>query len=521
MSGSGSVRRQASAIASPKPPCTIHPSAIISDKAVIVGTHPISIGENVVLHPFAKITSNTGAVRIGKNCVVGDRATVGLSDSPGSYAGTTVELEDGVSVESGSTVQAEKVGAGSTIEANSTLGPGVVIGMVSITPMQPIMQTLPDFTVVYGENARRIDTTTKTRSDVRDLKVKGQLMHIETLKRLLGPCSEDIDTPKKLLRSLQMKYCRIGTVERLVKVTTVLPAFRPKRVRSLATSWKTISPRPIKVFLLSSDVILKIMFSLSILRRSRFSVQTRAIMSQKLSYSAAAGSADIPKPQPHPNSPIGKHSTANQQQHASGEQQGNTHGRSTHKRNTSPSHVPKTQSSEEAVYVLTLLTDAKHHRTLTETRKKYFPPRLNRLEAHITLFHALPGSLLEEKIKPTLREVSSNTTQFHLLAATPFRLNKGIAIGLPKSSGGDDARQVHQQLKFAWEDFLSRQDAGGFAAHYTIMNKVDDEKEVQKAFEQVQEEWKGCHGTVLGLSLFKYDRGNWVHDEDFKFAPSQ
>ncbi|KAI5236999.1 hypothetical protein E4T43_08217 [Aureobasidium subglaciale] len=485
MSGSGSVRRQASAIAGPKPPCTIHPSAIISDKAVIVGTHPVSIGENVVLHPFAKITSNTGAVRIGKNCVVGDRATVGLSDSPGSYAGTTVELEDGVSVESGSTVQAEKVGAGSTIEANSTLGPGVVIGQVSITPMLPIMpssriqsETLPDFTIVYGENARRIDTTTKTRSDVRDLKVKGQLMHIETLKRL---------------------------------------CFRPKRVRSLATSWKTISPRTIKVFLSSSDVILTIMFSLSILRRSRISVQTRVIMSQKLSYSAAAGSADIPKPQPHPNNPIGKHSTANQQQHASGAQQG---GRSTHKRNTSPSHVPKTSSSEEAVYVLTLLTDAKHHRTLTETRKKYFPPRLNKLEAHITLFHALPGSLLEEKIKPTLREVSSNTTQFHLLAATPFRLNKGIAIGLPKSSGGDDARQVHQQLKFAWEDFLSRQDAGGFAAHYTIMNKVDDEKEVQKAFEQVQEEWKGCHGTVLGLSLFKYDRGNWVHDEDFKFAPS-
>jgi NDP-sugar pyrophosphorylase family protein len=130
-SGSGSVRRQASAVPGPKPPCSIHPSAIISDKAVIVGTHPVSIGENVVLHPFAKIVSNTGAVRIGKNCVVGDRATVGLSDSPGAFAGTTVELEESVSVESGSVVQAEKIGAGSTVEANSTLGPGVVVGKVS------------------------------------------------------------------------------------------------------------------------------------------------------------------------------------------------------------------------------------------------------------------------------------------------------------------------------------------------------------------------------------------------------
>jgi 2'-5' RNA ligase len=231
----------------------------------------------------------------------------------------------------------------------------------------------------------------------------------------------------------------------------------------------------------------------------------------RMSYSAAAASADMPKPKPQPV-PTNLHNTTHPE---------NAHSLPNHRRAPSPSHIPKTSSAEEAVYVLTLLTDAKHHRILTETRKKYFPPRLNKLDAHITLFHALPGSLLEESIKPTLREVSSKTRQFHLLAAKPFRLNKGIAIGLPKSSGGDEARQVHQQLKAAWRHVLSQQDAGGFAAHYTIMNKVDDESEVQEAFEQVQDEWKACHGTVLGLSLFKYDRGRWVHDEDFKFAASQ
>ncbi|TIA04824.1 trimeric LpxA-like protein [Aureobasidium pullulans] len=186
-SGSGSLRRQASAVPGPKPPCSIHPSAIISDKAVITGTHPVSIGENVVLHPFAKITSNTGAVRIGKNCIVGDRATVGLSDSPGTFAGTTVELEESVSVESGSVIQAEKVGTGSVVEANTTLGPGVVVGkFCKMTASSSIQsENLPDFTIVYGENARRTDATTKTRSDVRDLKLKGQLMHIDTLKRLV------------------------------------------------------------------------------------------------------------------------------------------------------------------------------------------------------------------------------------------------------------------------------------------------------------------------------------------------
>lgn len=205
MSSGGSLRRQPSAVPGPKPPCSIHPSAIISDKAVIVGTHPVSIGENVVLHPFSKITSNTGAVRIGNSCIVAERATVGLSDSPGTFAGTTVELEEGVSVETGAVVQAERVGTGSVVDVNSNLGPGVVVGKVmrsSFHVLIPLLtfdwqfckisacssiqsEHLPDFTIVFGDNARRVDTTAKTRSDIRDLKLKGQLMHIETLKRLI------------------------------------------------------------------------------------------------------------------------------------------------------------------------------------------------------------------------------------------------------------------------------------------------------------------------------------------------
>ena len=203
MSGAGSLRRQPSAAPGPKPPCSIHPSAIISDKAIIVGTHPVSIGENTVIHPYAKISSNTGAIRIGKNCIVAERTTVGLSDSPGSFASTTVELEDSVSVETGAVVQAQRVGKGSTIEVNVVLAPGVVVGQVRPSVLSQIetltspqfckisacsnvqSAELPDFTIVYGDDARRIDSTTKTRSDVRDLKLKGQLMHIDTLKRLV------------------------------------------------------------------------------------------------------------------------------------------------------------------------------------------------------------------------------------------------------------------------------------------------------------------------------------------------
>ena len=191
--------------------------------------------------------------------------------------------------------------------------------------------------------------------------------------------------------------------------------------------------------------------------------------------------------------------------------------RANRKREPSPAHVPRTSSPEKEVYVLTYLTNQKHHQTMTELRNKYFPARLNKLEAHLTLFHALPGSKLEDAIIPTLERTAASIEQFHVMAATPFKLKKGIAIGVPKSAGGDAAKSVHAQLRNDWQPFLSDQDAGGFAAHYTIMNKVDDEKEVTRAFQQVEDSFRACSGTVQGLSLWRYDRGHWEWFRDFEF----
>lgn len=190
------------------------------------------------------------------------------------------------------------------------------------------------------------------------------------------------------------------------------------------------------------------------------------------------------------------------------------------KRAPSPTHVPKTESEEANVYIVTLLTDRAHHQRTTEMRDKYFPKRLNKLAAHLTLFHALPGSKLESQILPVIQDVASRTERFQLHAARPFTLKKGIAISVPKHQGAQQALDVHRMLQQPWREagFLSDQDNGGCRIHYTIMNKVDDEAEVQKAFDEVQNEWKGSWGTVEGLGLYRYDRGfwKWVRRFDFR-----
>jgi len=95
------------------------------------------------------------------------------------------------------------------------------------------------------------------------------------------------------------------------------------------------------------------------------------------------------------------------------------------RRAPSPSQQPRTGQDDEEKYILTLLTSHDLHKRMvsylpydarvctvwstyayylwllqTEIRSKYFPKKLNKLAAHLTLFHALPGSTYYPSRKP-------------------------------------------------------------------------------------------------------------------------
>jgi dynactin-6 len=111
----------------PKPPCTIHTSAVVSEKAQITGSHPVEIGENTVIHPYAKIRSDRGSVKIGRNCTVCEKAVVGIADGEG-----TVVIGDGVNIETGALVEAAIIGDGTSIEVRAIVGRASVLGKVQI-----------------------------------------------------------------------------------------------------------------------------------------------------------------------------------------------------------------------------------------------------------------------------------------------------------------------------------------------------------------------------------------------------
>jgi mannose-1-phosphate guanylyltransferase len=184
---------------------------------------------------------------------------------------------------------------------------------------------------------------------------------------------------------------------------------------------------------------------------------------------------------------------------------------------TRTEHVPNTHSSEDHVYVLTLKLDDNLARPMNEMRDQYFPRRLNRTGAHLTLFHALPHSQMEA-LEQGLSQLASATKPFHVTTGGPFRMRMGVGVNV--DAGYQNMKDVHAQLKKQWMPFLSEQDQGGFKPHWTVMNKVDEEKEVEHALSAVRKELSQStkEGQAIGLELWRYDRGNWIWANEYAFG---
>lgn len=180
-----------------------------------------------------------------------------------------------------------------------------------------------------------------------------------------------------------------------------------------------------------------------------------------------------------------------------------------------PDHIPNTSAASEETYILALHTDTSHHKALTALRNQHFPPKINKLAAHIVLFRALPGSHLEQ-IVSDIAAVVSPIKPFVIATGKPFRLAHGVGIEV-HTTPPTAPKDIFQELRDKWQDFLSRQDLGSFKAHYTIQNKVEDEEKVKACLESVKSDFHGSRGTVDGLVVYRYDRGWWKKERDFPF----
>ncbi|KAF1808724.1 trimeric LpxA-like protein [Eremomyces bilateralis CBS 781.70] len=178
----------------PKAPTVIDPSAIVSTHAILTGLHPITIGPDVVLHPYCKISSVEGPVTIGRGCIVAERAVVGFTTETAAQGDSALKERDvtlnrNVVVGTSAVVEAKVVDEGCLVGAGCHLKGGSNVGKYcKIAPMVIVQpdEWIYDFMVVYGQNARRRDMTMITNKDtVFALKKEEHEQHLAVLKRLI------------------------------------------------------------------------------------------------------------------------------------------------------------------------------------------------------------------------------------------------------------------------------------------------------------------------------------------------
>lgn len=188
-------------------------------------------------------------------------------------------------------------------------------------------------------------------------------------------------------------------------------------------------------------------------------------------------------------------------------------------------------AEEEDCYVLTLLTDGRHHADMSALRRRWFPQKLLKVDAHVTLFHALPASRLET-VRRDVEAAAARTARFAVQVRPRgvFRMGKGVGVEMDRESLAR-VRALREGLRARWiaegegdgegeeqGGWLSEQDSRrGWKGHYTVMNKENDRMRMEQCFEELTGDWRGSKGMVNGLTLWRYDRGWWKKSEDFLF----
>ena len=155
--------------------------------------------------------------------------------------------------------------------------------------------------------------------------------------------------------------------------------------------------------------------------------------------------------------------------------------------------------------ILTARPDAASLARFEALRRAHYPAALNRVPAHISLFHQLPGSELMAVIG-RLRLAAREHPAPEAEAVGLRSLGRGVAITL-RSPG---LAALHADLSEAWEPLLIPQDRHRFAGHVTIQNKATPEA-ARATLAALTAGFVPWTFRVTGIDVWRYLDGPWEH----------
>jgi hypothetical protein len=146
-------------------------------------------------------------------------------------------------------------------------------------------------------------------------------------------------------------------------------------------------------------------------------------------------------------------------------------------------------------------------------RRQYFPPALLRVGAHVTMFHALPGSE-EAPVSQALAACAHRTPVFPVACPGLRFLGRGVAFSL----SAPQALDLRRELAGIFAAWLTSQDRAKWQPHVTVQNKVAPDVACQ-THARLQEEPLPSAVTADGVALWRYLGGPWEAVARFGFTP--
>ncbi|MEM7696544.1 MAG: 2'-5' RNA ligase family protein [Pseudomonadota bacterium] len=163
--------------------------------------------------------------------------------------------------------------------------------------------------------------------------------------------------------------------------------------------------------------------------------------------------------------------------------------------------------------IVTLQLDEMSAGFFERARQTHFPPSLNKVPAHLTLFHALPGDDPEAIVRAFAPAVQR--APFSIAVEGVMPLGRGVAYRL----ASPELAALRAALAAPFAGQLTGQDRAGFRPHITVQNKVT-KAAARETLMQLSEAFSPFDAVAEGLQLWFYRGGPWAPFAAMPFARS-
>jgi 2'-5' RNA ligase len=163
--------------------------------------------------------------------------------------------------------------------------------------------------------------------------------------------------------------------------------------------------------------------------------------------------------------------------------------------------------------ILSAVLDAPVQERLNALRRAHFPPERNHLDAHVTLFHHLPGA--EEAAVAAAVAAAAQEQPAPSVEVTGVRsLGRGVAVALASPA----LTAIRAALAREWAPWLTPQDrAKRGDLHITVQNKVTPQ-EARTLLAQLSVTVAPERTRAVALALWRYRGGPWEPVARYAFS---